>query len=184
MTKDTDHPLKICLPDGIHTYYGYDEKLPYAYLFPRMFLAFKTVAGIRYLPLSPVKKVEYALTTSRMIMTIDGENSNVSEVKFYPVEGELTFTVTVKYVKMSFDGTMYDVTVTADTKEYIEYGLFDDETPVGNLSKIYNGETKRIISYSSILGQTVKIRYKGAASYQFGSLATSGTKQITFYKYA
>lgn len=73
MTKDTDHPLKICLPDGIHTYYGYDEKLPYAYLFPRMFLAFKTVAGIRYLPLSPVKKVEYALTTSRMIMTIDGE---------------------------------------------------------------------------------------------------------------
>ncbi len=26
MTKDTSHPLKVYLPDGIHTYYGYDEK--------------------------------------------------------------------------------------------------------------------------------------------------------------
>ena len=80
MTLMTDHALKAYLPDGIHTYYGYDEKPTVA---TGKALAFCIGGGIRYIPLTTLKKHDHLLCL------------NIGGTTMHPIEDSLKFKIEV-----------------------------------------------------------------------------------------
>ena len=144
MTKDTDHPLKICLSDGIHTYYGYDEKPSVA---TGKTLCFCTGGGILYIPLTTLNKHAHSL------------NLRVDNQTMKPIEDELQFTIDIWYEKTGggqySNGQFGSITYASGTS-YLKFESDTSEeitvrsTSVRDLSgqivsKIYSGNLYKIV---------------------------------------
>ena len=168
MTKDTDHPLKICLSDEIHTYYGYDEKPSVA---TGKALCFCTGGGILYIPLTTLNKHAHSL------------NLRVDNQTMKPIEDELQFTIDIWYEKTGggqySNGQFGSITYVAgtaylkfdsDTSEEITIKAADSVLDLSGqrVFKIYSGNIYKIELYGGrpIIGGSDYFEYQGEHTLQ------------------
>jgi len=184
MTRMTDYGLHAMLPDGEHIYYGYDEKPDVA---TGKALAICTGGGIRYIPLTTLRKHEHLL------------NMNIGGVIMHPIEDSLTFTIETWFEKSGsgssgpihyIEGNSY-LKFNCDTTEEVTIDSFDYITTLNGegVSKIYSNTLYLMNPNSARIAPPPNyFKYQGESSFQqveweLPSTNTGKHDYYTFQKY-